>query len=324
MTNRKILFKWTIATLLAPYLVIGACTSPQGCTDPSANNFNASSRYDDSSCLYKEIDINPDSFVDLKSKFNENSGLVYFSDRIWTFNDGGGETKIYSIDTTDGGELENIFLNNTSNTDWEDVCKDPTHIYVGDFGNNYGNRTDLKIYSFQIFPDSSIKNNNSTSVSVISYAYPDQKDFRKDEFTNYDCEAMVASGEYIYIFSKRHGDQRTAAYRIPKIPGKHVAELMGYFQVNGLITGADLSPSGNCLALTMCKDSDNTNYVWLFRDFNQNSFFTGKKTILKLGSRDNFGQIEGICFKDDQQLYLSGELYGRVSPTIWKLNIRNL
>ena len=43
-----------------------------------------------------------------------------------------------------GGDF--LSVNKEENVDWEDITQDETHIYIADFGNNNGNRTDLKIY----------------------------------------------------------------------------------------------------------------------------------------------------------------------------------
>ena len=37
-------------------------------------------------------------------------------------------------------------MSNIKNTDWEEISQDKDFIYIGDIGNNSGNRDDLKIY----------------------------------------------------------------------------------------------------------------------------------------------------------------------------------
>jgi hypothetical protein len=313
--------KTTKLLLIICILALCSCSSKSGCTDSAANNFSSESKYDDTSCVYHTFNIKPDSFLQLKTKFNENSGLLYSNQRIWTFTDGGGETKIFSIDTSDGGEKENIFLNNSLNTDWEDIAQDDEYIYVGDFGNNNGNRTDLVIYKIKKIADTLIKNNSKASIETISFNYPDQTDFRKAEINNYDCEAMIVKDESIYLFTKCHKDLKTRLYKIPKQSGTYTAELKGLFNTNGLVTGADISIDQKSITLTGYNPYTNDAFLWVLKNFKDNQFFTGNKYKVQLGSRNNVGQIEGVCYINNDSLLLSNENYQSVSPTLYKISI---
>lgn len=311
----------TYIWLIICILTISSCSSKNGCTDTAATNFNESAKFDDSTCVFPTFDIKPDSILDLKTKFNENSGLLWSNNRIWTHTDGGGETKLFSIDTSDGGEKENIFLSNTLNTDWEDIAQDQEYFYVGDFGNNSGNRTDLVVYKFRKTADSLIKNNNKTSVEEIHFHYPDQTDFRKDLTNNFDCEAMIVKDGFVYLFTKRHKDLRTRLYRIPAIAGDYTADLRGQFYSKGVITGADISPSKQSITLTGYNPIDNSAFLWVMRNFKEDQFFNSKKFKVNLGLRTQVGQIEGVCYYADDSLYLSNENYQTIPPTLYKINI---
>ncbi|MBI3232937.1 MAG: hypothetical protein HYZ42_02670 [Bacteroidetes bacterium] len=313
--------KLIILILIALVCLCASCSSKNGCTDNTANNFESKAKYDDTSCIYPLFNITPNLITQLKAKFNENSGLVFSNERIWTFTDGGGETRIYSIDTTDGGEKENTFLNNSFDIDWEDIAQDQNNFYIGDFGNNSGNRTDLLIYKFPKIADTSIKNNNKSTPVEIKFHYPDQTDFRKDANTNYDCEAMLVKNNYIYLFTKCHKDLRTRLYKIPATEGNYTAELIGMFNSKGVITGADISPSNKTIALTGYHPSDNTAFIWVIRNFSEDAFFKGNKYKINLGLRTEVGQIEGVAFKSEDSLFLSNENYQNVSPSLYQINI---
>ncbi len=72
----------------------------------------------------------PQKFCDLSKKINETSGLIYWNNYIWTFNDSGGEAEIYKVDSATGEILQTIRLNNAKNTDWEDITHDENYIYI--------------------------------------------------------------------------------------------------------------------------------------------------------------------------------------------------
>ena len=77
---------------------------------------------------------------------DESSGLLFYNNKIITHTDSGGKAELYEIDATMGKVTRTVNITNAENVDWEDIGQDGTHIYIGDIGNNSGNRTNLKIY----------------------------------------------------------------------------------------------------------------------------------------------------------------------------------
>ena len=62
--------------------------------------------------------------------------------------------------------------NKVENSDWEEISQDDGYIYLGDFGNNTGDRTDLHILRVE---KSSLKS-GKPSIDTIWYTYSDQYD----------------------------------------------------------------------------------------------------------------------------------------------------
>jgi hypothetical protein len=121
-----------------------------GCTDPNANNYNASATINDGSCTYNQTNCVPQELINpLNSEINENSGLIFFNNRFWTHNDSGGEACIFELDSSNGQIIRKIYVRNANNNDWEDIADDSLFVYVGDFGNNSGTRQDLHILKIQ-------------------------------------------------------------------------------------------------------------------------------------------------------------------------------
>lgn len=301
-----------------------SCSSKKGCTDPNAINYKEKAKIDDSSCEYANTTAKLKLIVELKSIFNENSGLVWYQGNVWTFDDGGGGAIIYSIDTAKGNDDEDITLTGAFNIDWEDISSDDSNFYIGDIGNNNGDRADLTIYIIHKIDTSILSLKGSThkaNPDLIHYNYPDQTDFRKNAMNNYDAEALVYIDNYLYIFTKRHGDQHTNLYQIPAQPGTYKAFLVGSFDTKGLITGADVSPDKKSLVLTGFNPASDKVFLWVIRDLKLPSLLDNKKIMVDLGPRTTVGQIEGITFVNNDSILLSNENYKNVPPSLYGLNI---
>ena len=81
----------------------------------------------------------------LSDTLKENSGLNFFQNQLFTFNDGGNSSELFQINSQTG-KIQHTFKTNLQNTDWEAITNDGNNFYIGDFGNNAGTRKDLKIY----------------------------------------------------------------------------------------------------------------------------------------------------------------------------------
>ena len=237
---------------------------------------------------------------------DETSGIEVSSDNeIWSFNDSGGEPKLYQIDTL-GNLLNTVTVFPGTNKDWEDITQDNEgNMYIGDFGNNANSRTDLKIYKIKPPFDT------SEEPEVISFSYEDQNAFPPSEL-RFDCESVIWYQDNLYLFTKhRNLPMATNIYKIPDTPGEYVATKVGSFLTGQAmeeeneffdywITAADLSPDNKKLALL------SGNKVWLFTDFEDDNFFEGNVAIINLGDST---QKEGICFKNNFELYITDEYW---------------
>lgn len=273
-----------------------------GCTDPLATNFSVGAQENDGSCVYPNTTIPPELSVVLDSSLSETSGLIFWNNRIWTHNDN-ADNKLYALNS-------NVFqveftptLENTINTDWEEIAQDSLYMYVGDFGNNQGNRTDLHI--LRILKSSFM--NPPLLTDTIWFQYEDQVDFTpSSQSTNYDCEAMVVKEDSIYVFTKEWTSWGTSVYRFPKLPGNYQAQRLFYHNVSGLITGATWNDSLQCIVLsgytTMLQP-----FIYLLYDFTDNHFFSGNKRKISLSLP--FHQVEGVAFVDPYTLVATNEYF---------------
>lgn len=255
----------------------------------------------------------------LPSTITESSGLIYWEESIWTHNDSGNENELYQLSPTNAQLLKNVTIENTSNTDWEDVAQDENYIYVGNFGNNDGDRTDLRIH---ILPKSTI-NNDPLNATTISFTYPDQTDWTtRPKLHDFDCEAMIVLEDGIHLFSKNHLDQQTKHYKIPKTPGTYEATLVQSFNSQGLITGADYDSASNSLFLLGYTGNETYQpFVWILNEFEGTDFFAGAQQKIDLAISK---KTEGICFATDQRLFISCEGRSQSEEALYVLDVAEL
>ena len=163
----------------------------------------------------------------------------------------GTAEKEHGRDEQEDGKIEQtIVLTNASNIDWEDIAQDDTHIYIGDIGNNPGNREDLVIYKVN---KSNITKKSKVKLKAekIHFSFADQKDTNTErDGHDFDCEAMVVCNHKIILFSKNWKNNKTRMYHVPLDAGEYEVKSVASFRANGLITGADYNPATSGLILT--------------------------------------------------------------------------
>ena len=104
---------------------------------------------------------------ELPAPLKEASGVIYFNNNLITHNDSSGENKLYEFDINSGLITREVTITNASNFDWEDLTQDDNNIYIGDIGNNRGNRTDLKIYKIN---KSDYINSTAVTAEIIFFS----------------------------------------------------------------------------------------------------------------------------------------------------------
>jgi hypothetical protein len=267
------------------------------------------------------ITVSPQSFISqLPEQLEENSGLILFDNLLWTFNDSGGENKIFALNFS-GEIVKEVTIENATNIDWEDIAQDNKSIYIGDFGNNNGVRNNQRIYQIKKKDLNDTKIQTITA-SQINFTYKDQEDFSYQSLnTPYDCEALVDFNESLSVFTKNWVEQTTSVYHIPKKEGQHKLDPAEKFEVNGLITGADISPNGKNLALVGYRNFQS--FVWVFAGITKESFFQGEKIYMELDGFYN-AQTEGICFKGNDSLLISCERTSAFNHQVFLIDLASL
>ena len=257
----------------------------------------------------KNISLKPHLISKLPKVINETSGLVFFNGMLFTINDSDNPAAIYQVDTTTGETVRTVIIGNAVNHDWEAITHDDSNVYIGDFGNNYGNRTDLQILKITK-ADILDSENDTVEAGFIRFSYPDQTSFeRRLNNNNFDCEAFFYYHDSLHLFSKNWSDFESKHYVISSDTGTYQAELAGQFYVDGLITDASVNAQGNIVLLGYknIRGRKWECFCWLYQVADSGICFNSNTTRIELGSAWHLGQTEGIFLKDDNTAWLSSE-----------------
>ena len=246
-----------------------------------------------------------------------------------------GNQRSSIIGIQDGGNKPEILLfrpgNSTQrmglpikNRDWEAITANQEYLYIGDFGNNRGNRRDLCVYR--------IKRNNTESlfnaidsvgvngdsvadfqIDSIAFAFEDQRQFKPRFRHNFDCESMLVREDSIWLFTKNWSNFRCNIYLIPALPGDYVARKIGSVNTRFLVT--DACWLENKVAMVGYT-------IWGNQYFNQLDLRS-----MKLHRRVRIplkpAQVEGVAYRlSTQELFIATEARKTQQSAIYRLKFR--
>lgn len=249
-------------------------------------------------------------------ELKEASGLEFVNGVLYTHEDSGNKNKIYTLDPATGA-TQDIKVKGIKNIDWEDITSDAEgSLYVGDTGNNDNDRHDLALHK--------VDPKTGEALYTINFYYPDQKEFPPGKRErNFDCEAFFEYDGNFYLFSKNRNFESDGTVYIHKLEnhkGYHAAQPSGSFKTcdnfrKCAVAGADISPDGKTVALI------SGDKLWLITNFKGDDFANGTITSYDLGP---VTQKEGICFKDNNTLYIADERDGGTGGKLYTLNLADL
>jgi hypothetical protein len=242
-------------------------------------------------------------------ELKENSGMTEYSGLLWNINDGDNEAAIYGFSAKDTVLKQKVMIRHAVNTDWEDITQDDGHLYIGDVGNNMGDRRDLRIYILNK-PDLSASSDTMPVAGIINYSYEDQSDFTPaaNYSTPWDCEAFVVVEDSVILFTKDWQSNHTRLYTLPASAGTYKARFRKEYNISGLVTAAAYSKSKKELTLLGYQGYTLTPFISVVPDFGLNNFsFANTKRV----NFNLFGcQTEGIAYSSDGSVLVSCEKSG--------------
>lgn len=260
----------------------------------------------------------PSVLAPLSSTLNETSGLVQVNGQVWTHTDSGGPARLYQIDPVNGSVLRTVDVTNAINADWEDIAADGQWLYIGDVGNNSGDRTDLRVLRIAL---DSLLDPLATSVnaSTIAFAYDQQTDFTAaPNNTDWDCEALMAFNDSLWLFSKNWVSGTSHISVVPAIPGSHMAVRVDTLDSQGMITGASFDPATGDVALIGYTNGLYLPFAWHLQDVTgANGFGDGLRADLPL----LFTQFEGIAWNTLGTVLLTNEQSPLSAARLWSMTL---
>lgn len=261
----------------------------------------------------------------LPKELKEISGINADGADIWAITDKPHAT-FYRLDLS-GKLKEQVEVTNAEATDVEAVASDADFLYIGDVGDNTGDRIERKIIKVA---KANIKNQQSAKVTgeVIEFNFAGEAQTEDKKQNNFDCESLLSYKDSLYIFTKDREDKETRLFVIPKTAGKYTARFIDSFNSKGLITDAALNTANNELALTGYNKGHKFPFIILFNNFTGNDFFSGDHKRISLADQPWDWQLEGITYGNNGIVYFSCEgtkqvpatFYGIKREDIFKLN----
>jgi hypothetical protein len=279
-------------------IIANTLTAQKKCTDNQATNHSI-----DAPCEYKKTRKYFKRATKLDEQVNETSGLFVWNDGVWTINDSGGEAALYKMNPETGQVTQIVTVSNAVNIDWEELSQDDDHIYIGDMGNNNGYRKDLTIYTIKKSAIDIQADSQSVTAQKLTFYYPEQQKFNPRKDHHFDCEGFFYHKNQFHLFTKNRDNAKTYHYTVPNSEGNHAAQLRDSLDVKGQITAADIR-DGHVVLLGY---TPRKLFMWILWEYDNDDFFTGNCRRIELGKFFWRGQMEGICFTDSLNGYISAE-----------------
>lgn len=261
---------------------------------------------------------------DLHNDIRETSGLINVEGRFYTHNDSGDSALLYELNAISGDVVRRIIVNGADNVDWEDIACSDTHVYIADAGNNYGLRTDLKIY--KILKDD-LAASNMVNAEIISFSYADQTIFNYDKGTTpYDAEAIIVYDGGLYLFTKNWESLRTKIYKIPIQPGSYDLKSIGEHTFDVMVTGATVDKQSNSIVLVGYSNPYNLttpfkSMIITLSDFPKTDFFLGNIFTYEITNTQGISQIEAVVFNKPSEFYLTSEGVNANSAKLYRVEL---
>ena len=202
-------------------------------------------------------------------------------------------------------------FNELKNNDWEDLTADEEFIYIGDIGNNFDTRENLRIIKTSI-------NQNDNTFELVNFYYPEQKDFTFKQLSMYDAEGLISIGDYLIIFTKNRAKKITEIYRLPKKAGDYKAELIGEIDVDSIVTAADYDNQTKLLVLTSTSDFSEY-FIVTIENFDLSKLNSIKINKFKIPIEKT--QVESIKIINKSSFWITSEAELLGKPKLYKISL---
>lgn len=237
----------------------------------------------------------------LSKDLKEISGWVFANDTtLIAHNDGGNDPKLFVLNL-DGTIRHKVAILNAENIDFEDIALDQKgNLYVGDFGNNKNQRTDLRILKVSL---KKVLDNENVEAKFIAFSYPEQTEFPpKLDQRYFDCEAMSFYNDSLYLFTKCRTepfDGKCYVYTLPTKPGTYEATKKYYMVIGKRDWFRD--------AVTAADIHDGKLYILTYNRFIIHTFENGRPKYESHQTMVPITQKEALAVHSSGKIYIADE-----------------
>lgn len=241
----------------------------------------------------------------LPPQLSESSGLYCLNNQALTINDSGNPATVFTIDS-----IARIVAQSSlekPNVDWEAITASHDAIFVGDIGNNRGNRSSLSI---EVLDRDTMSHLRSLSIDYDGYKAGQNVPYAHD----YDAEAMTWHDGKLLIFSKSWASRVSHVYEVDENAGHQTLKAKAHIEgLPGVITGADW---------------DNTRQQYVVVGYASDPFgnfdtflaeITPEFAVSRLWPLPGHDQVEGICVAEDGSYWVSQESVGTTQASLFRV-----
>jgi hypothetical protein len=242
----------------------------------------------------------------------ESSGLYCDQDgQTFSINDSGNAPVIYQIDTK--GAISAEYPLKVKNKDWEALTGDENYFYVGDIGNNNGQRTRLNIYK----TSKTRLGQGETESLDVSYV-ANQPGLNETLNHDFDAEALVAVNDHLVLFSKSWQTDLLKVYLLDKSQLKQpVKPYVTVSNLPGVITGATYDPVTKHYIL-VGYPSKRVGFGDPFM-----VILSAEFVLIEHFQLTGYGQVEGVCQHPSGEIWFTQEASIFSSAKLVKIRLRN-
>ncbi|MFQ3235976.1 MAG: hypothetical protein ACI9C4_001540 [Paraglaciecola sp.] len=242
----------------------------------------------------------------------ESSGL-YCDQYGHTFNinDSGNVPVIYQLDPN--AIISGQYPLKVKNIDWEALTGDADYLYIGDIGNNNGQRQSLNIHKI-----SKGQLDQGEAVSLDVSYIGNQPNLNEILNHDFDAEALVAVKDHLVLFSKSWQTDVLRVYLLDKSQLKQqVTPYVTVSNLPGVITGATYDPVTKQYIL-VGYPSKQLGFGVPFMVILSDNF-----TFIEHIQLTGYGQVEAVCHRVSGEIWFTQESSIFSSAKLVKIRLRN-
>lgn len=241
----------------------------------------------------------------LPPQLSESSGLYCLNNQALTINDSGNAATVFTIDS-----MARIVAQSSlekPNVDWEAITASVDAIFVGDIGNNRGNRSSLSI---EVINRDTMSHLRSLIIDYDGYKAGQNVPYAHD----YDAEAMTWHNGKLLLFSKSWASRVSHVYEVDTDADHQTLKAVAHIEgLPGVITGADWDKARQQYVVVGYASDPFGNFDTFLAEI------TPEFSVSRLWPLPDHDQVEGVCVAEDGSYWVSQESVGNTQASLFRV-----